>query len=249
MSEHIEQAELGISKHLIKRQNPVIEMIPPGPDTPMKRFRKTWTKAERATELGEWDRARVAQYIQCSASGLAALFHSIDDASTKTLMAFAQRMREAGADELRFNVDFAGSKFMVARESYSGSLRVMEGEVFEEPEPLGEDQTQTESEAVAAPAIPTAEKLGSIWDDPAGCLALYDQIRALFSDEPGTQSARDTALFLMHLEMLSARNAALSKGMLVGMRDADEKQSLNAVIECRRIETALVAHPPSKQRM
>lgn len=239
-----------VTREKTQRDNPEIVMRPPAEDSPMKRFEATWSDQERADELKDWRRERVGQYIQALSESLERMFSSLDDASCKTLVSLSLDMKAAGLERLEFKTEFSGSYFGAQSESYAGVVELTGPSAAK---PAGEGErvvVERELAAATGEAPEPAERLGKIWADPQGCLALYDQLRLAFGDEDGTKTAGRTAFLLMHLELLSQRRSESSSVELKGLTEgpAPDSDGIGARVECARRESGPNS-PAAKRRM
>lgn len=242
-------ARLIVTQETVSRDNPDIKMTPPSDDSPMQRFKATWSDQELADELKDWRPERVAQYIQALADSVELMFSSIDDASSKTLCSLCLDMKAAGVSALEFDAVFEGSRFGVKHESYKG--RVALDDRWSEPLGPGPERVTTEqrlAEATGSEPGP-AERLGKLWADPSGCLALYDQLRSAFGDEDGTRTAGRVVFLLLHLELLSQRRSEDSRVVMGGLTESKDDLSggVGGELECHRREQSFLSPAPKKR--
>jgi hypothetical protein len=239
-----------VSQEHVSRSNPDIKMTPPAEDSPMQRFKATLSAQEVADELKDWRRDRVVEYIQALADSVELMFSSTSDASSKTLASLCLDMNAQGISAFDFDVAFAGSRFGVRHEFYKGRVELHES--AQEPLAPGAERVVTEQRlAVALGQEPEdAQRLGKLWADPSGCLALYDQLKVAFGDEDGSLTAGRVVFLLMHFEMLSQRRSEDSTVVMGGLAENknDVYSRLVGQVECSRRERSFLS-PAPKRRM
>lgn len=236
--------------------NPKPSMALPNQPSPMKKFEATWSAQEKADDLCDWTRPRIAEFIQASASTIESFFEKPSDAASKCMVMLSMRMREAGLSRFEFDARMQGSKFMIESEHFRGSVELVPtGKNAEAPLPepnssssvmeLAEKDEQT---------LEPAQKIGKIWNDAQGSLAIYDQIRSAFGDKEGTRSAQDAALLLIHFELTSLVNAHEANMELSGLSDTDDQgqrvdTGLDSMVKTVRVETRMPALAAPRTRM
>jgi hypothetical protein len=222
----------------------MIKKSPPSP-SPLESFERSITSAERAIPVARWGSARIAEYIQAMSASIEGMFDGLEDAAAKGLVSFCMRMDEAGSNVFECQADLRGSRFMVDREIFDTKIILGRGPDSEDGEPIPGSMPPGDKPPSDEP------KIGRVWDDQDGVLALYDKIRAAFGDPDGAASARDASFLLLHLEHLSERNVHGARIELGGMRDAnaDPSTGLSAVIETSLRQVEVRAHPGSSMRM
>lgn len=105
--------------------NPKPAMALPDQPSPMEKFEATWSAQEKADDLCDWTRPRIAEFIQASASTIESFFAKPSDAAGKCMVMLAMRMREAGLSRFDFDARMQGSKFMIESEHFQGSIELL----------------------------------------------------------------------------------------------------------------------------
>lgn len=218
---------------------------PSASGSPLESFERSITSAERAIPVARWGSARIAQYIQAMSASIEGMFDGLEDAAAKGLVSFCMRMDETGSKTFECRADLRGSRFMVDREIFDTKIVLGPRPDSEDGEPSPEGMPPGEKRPSDEP------KIGRVWDDDEGTLALYETIKSAFDDPDGAASARDASFLLLHFEHLSERNVHGARVELGGMRDAnaDPSTGLSAVIETSLRQVEVRAHPGSSMRM
>lgn len=246
-----EQQALVITSERQERANPALPMLAPQEDSPLRIFELSMTLAEREGSLDSWSRPRVAEFIQAMSSSIVGVFETFEDAAAKAAISFCARMQEAEISELHFNASLRGSRFMVAEENFQGSIVLgQDNPETASPAPQNPQERSARSQEAALANSSSSEELGPkitpIWADADGALALFDHVRQSLGDLDGMMAIRDTSLLLIHLELISQRNASTA---LTQMRGFNGCPSLNATINVARSTQQITAHALSQVRM
>lgn len=248
-----EQQAVVVTSERQERTCPALPMLTPQEDSPLSLFEKSMTLAEREGSLDSWSRARVAEFIQAMSSSIVGVFENFEDAAAKAAISFCVRMQEAEVSEFHFTAAMRGSRFMVAEENFTGSISLGQEQpsaASEGVEKASSERSTREQQGAAAGASTAGQELGpkmnAIWIDGDGALALFDDVRQALGDTDGMMAIRDTSLLLIHLELVSQRNAATARTQMRGFKGSP---GLNATIDVALSTKNIQAHDLSPARM
>lgn len=248
-------AGLAVTRETIERSNPSFPMRLPEGTTAWKAFESTWTPKERSDEVGDWTRERAGEFIQATAAMVAGFFESMEDAGSKSLVSLAFRLHGLGIDRLDYQARLRGSKFGVAHEDFKGSLLLSDsaGPPAGDPPSSVPDSRVAELSHIEEGNGPLP-KIAPVWSDREGCLDLWDRLRSALGDSPGSASAQDAALLLVHFEHLSQKNAQTMDSRLDGLSRSNPDGSeldlgKDAFSATRRVEERIALSPSTRTKM
>ena len=100
----------------------------------LETFKSSLSNKERESDIIEWERARVGEYIQALSNTIQTMFNNINEASKKTLVTLSLTLNEKKISCFSYDIEAEGSLFGVKKESFKGSVTI-----FRTPEALKKD--------------------------------------------------------------------------------------------------------------